>query len=112
MGSEFLAADVYPKWRARVKQAQSSIRIFTPYLGQLLVHLLGNSRLDESCQSVVTDLSPASGTMQYRAQLLAIKRLIQKRVEVRSLPRMHAKVLLRRRVCDGGIAELHLVRTR
>lgn len=94
MGGEFLAADVYPKWRARVKEAQSSVRIFTPYLGQLLVHLLSNSRLDESSMSVVTDLSPASGTMQYRAQLLAIKRLIEKRVEVRSLPRLHAKVLL------------------
>lgn len=94
LSGDFLAADVYPKWRARVKDAQSSVRIFTPYLGQLLVHLLGHSHLDESSLSVVTDLSPASGTMQYRAQLLAIKRLLQKGVEVRSLPRLHAKVLL------------------
>jgi hypothetical protein len=44
--------------------------------------------------TVVTDLSPASGARDYRAQLLTIKGLLEDGVEVRSLPRMHAKVLL------------------
>lgn len=93
-GGEFLAADVYPIWRRRVKAAASSIRIYAPYLDRLAVDLLGHTHLDADHLAVVTDLSPASGTLDYRGQLLAIKRLLDAGVDVRSLPRLHAKVLL------------------
>jgi hypothetical protein len=91
---EFLAADAYPQWKRRVKAAQKSVRVYSPYLDDLVVRLLGNSILLAGCLSVVTDLSPESGTHTYRRQLLAIRRLLNERVEVRSLPRLHAKVLL------------------
>jgi hypothetical protein len=91
---EFLAADAYPHWRRRVKAAEESVRIYSPYLDGLVVRLLGNSELDAEDLSVVTDLSPESGTLTYRRQLLAIRRLLSQNVEVRSLPRLHAKVLL------------------
>jgi hypothetical protein len=91
---EFLAADAYPRWRRRVKAAEESVRIYSPYLDDLVVRLLGNSELDAEDLSVVTDLSPVSGTLTYRRQLLAIRRLLKQDVEVRSLPRLHAKVLL------------------
>lgn len=90
----FLAADVYPTWRSRVKNAVQSVRIYSPYLDRLAVSLLGNSELGPEDLSVVTDLSPASGTLAYRGQLFALKRLLNEGVKVRSLPRLHAKVLL------------------
>jgi len=69
---QFLAADVYPTWRRRVEAAEESVRIYSPYLDRLAVSLLNNTNLDADDLSVVTDLSPASGTMDYRAQLLAL----------------------------------------
>lgn len=91
---QFLAADVYPTWRRRVQAAEWSVRIYSPYLDRLAVSLLNNTSLDGRDLSVVTDLSPASGTVSYRGQLLALRRLLELGVEVRSLPRLHAKVLL------------------
>lgn len=91
---EFLAADAYPHWRTRVKAAEKSIRVYSPYLDDLVVRLLGNSELDAEDLAVVTDLSPESGTLTYRRQLLAIRRLVSQDVEVRSFPGLHAKVLL------------------
>ncbi|MBU3749013.1 MAG: hypothetical protein FGM52_00920 [Mycobacterium sp.] len=91
---EFLAADAYSQWRRRVKSAEKSIRVYSPYFDDLVVKLLGNSKLPAKCLSVVTDLSPDSGTLTYRKQLLAIRRLLSRDVEVRSLPRLHSKVLL------------------
>ena len=68
--------------------------IFSPYLDRLAVSLLEQCPLPAAQIAVVTDLSPASGNQDYRAQLLAIKRLLKRGVQVRSLARLHAKVLL------------------
>jgi hypothetical protein len=91
---EFVAADIYPKWKRRVAAAAESVRVYCPYLDRLAVDLLGNSALGPENVAVVTDLSPESGPSDYRGQLLAIRRLISSGIEVRSLPRLHAKVLL------------------
>jgi hypothetical protein len=91
---EFVAADIYPKWKRHVAAAAESVRVYSPYLDRLAVDLLGNSALGPENVAVVTDLSPESGPFDYRGQLLAIRRLISSGIEVRSLPRLHAKVLL------------------
>ena len=91
---EFLAADVYRAWKRRVQSAKGSVWVFTPYFDQLLVHLLGNTDLVPADLCVVTDLSPASGATAYRRQLLATLKLLEAGIEVRSLPRLHAKILL------------------
>lgn len=95
----FLAKDAYRTWKRRVQNASASIRVFTPYLDRLLDRLLQNSNLDVGTLSVVTDLSPQSGALDYRGQLLGVRSLLRRQVEVRSLPRLHAKVL----VCDGSL---------
>jgi hypothetical protein len=99
---EFLAADIYPKWKRRVAAATESVRIYSPYLDRLAVDLLGNAALGPESVAVVTDLSPESCPFGYRGQLLAIRRLIASGIDVRSLPRLHAKVLL----VDGRQATL------
>lgn len=92
-----LARDVYRSWKLRVQRAEVSVRVFTPYFDGALDRLLGNADLKPGDISVVTDLSPASGALDYRGQLLGARALLRHGIEVRSLPRLHAKVLL----CDG-----------
>ena len=99
---EFLAADIYPRWKRRVAAATESVRIYSPYLDRLAVDLLGNTALGPESVAVVTDLSPENCPFGYRGQLLAIRRLIASGIEVRSLPRLHAKVFL----VDGRRATL------
>lgn len=91
---QFLAKDVSPVWKRRMKAAEESVRVFTPYLDQMLVRLLRTVKLDVSALSVVTDLSPSSGALSYRRQLVSIRLLLLDGIEVRSLVRLHAKVLL------------------
>ena len=92
-----LARDVYKRWKRRVQRAEESIRVFTPYFDSSLSRLLSNSPLEPTELSLVTDLSPVTGALDYRGQLIGARALLRRGVEVRSLPRLHAKVLL----CDG-----------
>lgn len=89
-----LARDVYAEWKARVKDACDSIVVFTPYLDALVVRLLFHSAMDADRLVVVTDLSPTTGALNYLAQLRAIAKLLDRGISVRSLERLHAKVLM------------------
>lgn len=93
----FLARDVYGVWKQRVQRATGSVRVFTPYFDKLLDRLLSNAVIEADALSVITDLSPESGALDYRCQLLGARALLERGIELRSLPRLHAKVLL----CDG-----------
>ena len=98
----FLARDAYRAWKRKVQEAAESVVVFTPYLDSLLDRLLRNSALEAEAMAVVTDLSPASGALDYRAQLIGVRALLRRGVEVRSLFRLHAKVLL----CDWRTATM------
>lgn len=88
-----LAKDAYREWTKRVKSAEHSIVVFTPYFDRLLEQLLGNATVGPESITVVTDLSPTGGS-EYLAQLTTIQRMLSAGIEVRSLERLHAKVLL------------------
>lgn len=97
VSEQFLAQNVQPTWTRSLKAAEESAWVLTPYLDDLLVRLLRNA--DESVDVVVvTDLSPESGPANYRKKLLALKKLIDEGIDVRTLPRLHAKLL----VIDGA----------
>lgn len=89
----FAAKDVYEDWKRLVSGASTSVVMFSPYLDRLVPQLLRHTSLPSSAITVVTDLSPqeASG---YLGQLRALLRLLELGVQVRTLPRLHAKVLL------------------
>ncbi|MCQ3997977.1 hypothetical protein GL325_06025 [Aeromicrobium sp. 636] len=89
-----MARDVAKTWFKRARDAESSVRIYSPYLDQLALTVLNKSTLEPAAKSVVTDLSPQSGTQDYVAQLKTLRRLVAGGVLVRSLPRLHAKMLL------------------
>lgn len=92
--SELTASDVFKRWSKRAKNAETSVRIYSPYLDGLALTVLRRSPLEAAAKSVVTDLSPQSGAQDYMAQLKALRRLVANGIVVRSLPRLHAKVLL------------------
>lgn len=96
MAEQFLARDVYPTWKRQVRSAAESIWVLTPYLDHSVVRLVGNA--EPAVETiVVTDLAPEAGPGNYRKKLLALKKLLEAEVDVRSLSRLHAKVL----VVDG-----------
>jgi PLD-like domain len=92
----FLASDAFRAWEKRMQAANESVVVFGPYLDSLLDRLLKTCPLDVDAITVVTDLSPASGAVDYRAQLIEVHALLQRGIKVCSLSRLHAKVLL----CD------------
>ena len=95
----FLARDAYDIWKRRVRRASTTVRVFTPYFDPMLDRLLGNAVVKVDSISVVTDLSPESGALDYRRQLIGARALLRRGIELRSLPRLHAKVLL----CDAKL---------
>ena len=70
------------------------MRVYTPYLNRIVVDLLKHAPAGIVEKSVITDLSPTSSAVTYRDQLLAVRRLLNEGIEVRTQPRLHAKVLL------------------
>lgn len=88
------AGDIYPAWARAISKAKSRIVILTPYLDELVPKLLTKTSLEPSAITVVTDLSPDSSARDYLRQLQALATLISTSVNVRSLPRLHAKVLI------------------
>jgi hypothetical protein len=91
--SIYIAKDVYPVWKRRVVEAIDTITVFTPFLDKLLVSLLGNAQLANDKISVITDFNPSS-ILESPNQLLTIKRLLSQGINIYSLNRLHAKVLL------------------
>lgn len=68
-----VAGDVYRTWKKRVRAASESVVVFGPYLDRLLDRLLKNSALEAEAVTVVTDLSPGSGTVDYQAQMIVVR---------------------------------------
>lgn len=92
--AELTAGDTFRRWTKRARNAETSVRIYSPYLDELALTVLRASSLQPTAKSVVTDLSPQSGAQDYMAQLRALRQLVAEGVTVRSLPRLHAKVLV------------------
>lgn len=88
-----IAKDVYSDWKCLVARASSSVVIFSPYLDRLVTFLLKNAKLPSSALTVVTDLTPQQAN-GYLGQLRTLTQLLDLGVQVRSLSRLHAKILL------------------
>ncbi|MDM7829879.1 phospholipase D-like domain-containing protein [Cellulomonas edaphi] len=94
---EFLARDAYRAWVRLVQRAEIAVWVLTPYMDDQVVRLLHRAGVPANQVILVTDLSPGSGPANYRKKLFALKSLVAAGVRVRTLPRLHAKVL----VADG-----------
>ncbi len=84
--------DAYHKWKKRVKAAEHSVVVFSPYFDRNLVSLLKNTQIEFNQVKVITDFRPVT-SLDYPKQLKAALALLEMGVDVRMLPRLHAKVL-------------------
>lgn len=89
----YLARDVYYFWRRRIRQADSSITVYSPFFNKSLLSLLGNTSLRNDKITIVTELNPVA-LLQVPSQLLTLKRALSEGIAVLTTPGLHAKVLL------------------
>ena len=89
------AQDIYPVWKKRIRDAEKTITVFSPFLNGLLVELLThNDGIAPADILVITDFRHAALLDHHPAQLHAIKALLDRGIGVRSLSLLHAKILL------------------
>jgi|GEM_PF-3255816 len=93
-GDDIYAKDMVPEWRRVIRKAKESIVVVSPYLDELVIELLRKSDLVPNCITVLTDVSPTSSARNYRKQLEALLKLIEAGFVVKSLARLHAKLLI------------------
>lgn len=91
INDKLLAKNAYPKWRKAVKGARDSIVIFSPYFDESIITLLNHTEIDDI--SVITDFD-VEYLVRHPKQLIAIKKLIEQGYVAKTLPRLHAKILL------------------
>lgn len=88
------ARDVVPAWRSALRRAEHSVLVVSPYLDDLVHDLVRKSSVPAAQIGILTDLSPEFGAVDYERQLKALKKLIELGCDVRSLARVHAKLLM------------------
>ena len=100
--ADLFGTDQYPRWEEAVRDAINDVLIVSPFFDELVVRLVTACRAGSSVR-VLTNLSPPreGGTSWFR-QVEAAQQLLARGVDVRSLSRLHAKVLL----VDGGIVSV------
>lgn len=100
--ADLFGTDQYPRWEEAVRDASSDVLVVSPFFDDLVLQLVKACRSGSSVR-VLTNLSPPreGGTSWFR-QVHAARQLLARGVDVRSLSRLHAKVLL----VDGHIVSV------
>jgi hypothetical protein len=94
MRGAFLAQDVYRHWEKRLAEAKTTVTVFTPFFDNVLLRVLAsNPAMSANKITLVTDFVPEH-LLRSPAQLHTIKRAMGLGISVRSLARLHAKILL------------------
>lgn len=92
--SNLFASDALPFWKKTISSATQSILIVGPYLDDLLLDLLREAKLPSGNITVLTDLSDSSSALTYRKQLLTLHKILELGIAVKSVERLHAKLIL------------------
>jgi len=92
--SDVYAKDIVPEWRKLIRKSKESIVMVSPYLDGLVLGLLRQSPLLPNASTVLTDISPTSSARTYRNQLEVLLKLVEAGYIVKSLARVHAKILI------------------
>ena len=92
--SSYISEDIYPIWESKIKKAKSTLLIVSPYFNSILFDLIESSSLNRKDIRILTVLSLDIADVN---QLLVAIKLTEMGVQLRGLPRLHAKLL----VVDG-----------
>jgi len=89
-----LPFNAYSSWLEVAKSARSQLVIFSPFLDGMVEHLFEECPLSWSQLSLVTQTDWEDFSMQGIKKSLVVDRLIDLGVDVRYLPRLHAKAIV------------------
>lgn len=86
--------NAYSAWLEIARFAESELVIFSPFLDEMVLHLFEESDLNWDKFGVVTQNDWEDLTAQGINKKVVLNRLINLGVEVRYLPRLHAKAIV------------------
>ena len=86
--------NAYSSWLAVAKSAQSQLVIFSPFLDEMVLHLFEECPLGWDKLGLVTQMDWEDFSQQGFTKKVVINRLIDNGVDVRYLPRLHAKAIV------------------
>lgn len=86
--------NAYSAWLGVAQSAQSHLVIFSPFLDEMVVHLFEECPLDWDKLGLVTQMDWEDFTAQGFNKKVVMNRLINQGVDVRFLPRLHAKAIV------------------
>jgi len=89
-----LPINAYSSWLEVSKSAQIELIIFSPFLDEMVIHLFEQCPLGWDKLGLVTQMDWEDSTLQSLTKKSVINRLIRKGVDVRYLPRLHAKAIV------------------
>ena len=86
--------NAYSSWLEVAESARSELVIFSPFLDEMVVHLFEECPLAWNKLGLVTQMDWVDLTSQGINKRVEINRLIDFGVDVRYLPRLHAKAII------------------
>ena len=86
--------NAYSSWLEVAESAQSELVIFSPFLDEMVIHLFEKCSLGWDKLGLVTQMDWEDATMQGLTKKVVINRLIDNGVDVRYLPKLHAKAIV------------------
>ena len=89
-----LPFNAYSSWLEVAKSAQSQLIIFSPFLDEMVIHLFEECPLGWDKLGLVTQMDWEDSSMQGFTKQIVINQLIRNGVDVRYLPRLHAKAIV------------------
>jgi len=93
-GIDPLPFNAYSSWLEVAESAQSQLIIFSPFLDEMVIHLFEKCSLGWDKLGLVTQMDWEDSTMQGFTKKIVINQLIRNGVDVRYLPRLHAKAIV------------------
>lgn len=86
--------NAYSSWLEVAESANSQLVIFSPFLDEMVLHLFEECSLGWDKLGLVTQMDWEDLTMQGLTKKVVINQLINNGVDVRYLPRLHAKAIV------------------
>jgi hypothetical protein len=86
--------NAYSSWLGVAESAQRQLVIFSPFLDEMVIHLFEECPLGWNRLGLVTQMDWQDLSMPGITKRVVINRLINQGVDVRYLPRLHAKAIV------------------
>lgn len=86
--------NAYSSWLEVAHSAQSQLVIFSPFFDEMVIHLFEESGLEWGQLGLVTQMDWKDSSLPGVTKRVVMNRLLENGVDVRYLPRLHAKAIV------------------